>query len=74
MEKTSNFSTKIWNKCWESFYSKEEPKVVALVYYNEGIDAKEANEKYMKSKELKDDMEGFDLKKIIKADELFLWQ
>ena len=56
------------------FYSKEEPKVVALVYYNEGIDAKEANEKYMKSQELRDDMEGFDFKKIIKVDELFLWQ
>ena len=36
--------------------------------------SKEANEKYMKSKELRDDMEGFDLKKIIKVDELFLWQ
>ena len=56
------------------FYSKEEPKVIALVYYDEGIDAKEANEKYMKSQELRDDMEGFDMKKIIKVDELFLWQ
>ena len=56
------------------FYSKEEPKVIALVYYDEGINAKEANEKYMKSQELRDDMEGFDMKKIIKVDELFLWQ
>ena len=56
------------------FYSKDEPKVVALVYYDEGVDPKEANSKYMKSQELLDDMKGFDFKKIVKVDELFLYQ
>ena len=56
------------------FYCKEEPKVVALVYYNEGVEPKEADSKYMKSQELMDDMKGFDMKNIIKVDELFLYQ
>ena len=56
------------------FYCKDEPKVVALVYYNKGVDPKEANEKYMKSQDLIDDMKGFDFKKIVKVEELFLYQ
>ena len=56
------------------FYCKDEPKVVALVYYSDGVDPKEANEKYMKSQELLNDMKGFDMKNIVKVDELFLFQ
>lgn len=47
-------------------------QVIALVSYEEGASVSEVNAAYMKSPDLRADMEGFNMEDIIRVDEILL--
>jgi hypothetical protein len=53
-------------------WSSGESQVVALVRYRDGDNPKETTSRYMQSQDFRNDMEGFDMKSIVKVESMLM--